>query len=93
MKVRVKLIKWKCNSHTHLGSKSIYTIGMELLNLDTLEAFNVSIESNKIGPYRSFDDISMLLNRASYEGWIGEYIDESDNGVPGLKLIKFTVVV
>lgn len=93
MKVRVKLIKWKCNSHAHLGSKSIYTIGMELLNLDNLETFNVSIESNKIGPYRSFDDISLLLNRASYEGWIGEYIDESDNGVPWLRFIKFTMVI
>lgn len=76
-----------------MGSKSIYTIGMELLNLDSLEAFNVSIESNKFGPYRSFDDISMLLNRASYEGWVGEYIDESDNGVPGLRFIKFMVVI
>jgi hypothetical protein len=93
MKVRVKLIKWKCNSHTHLGSKSIYTIGMELLNLDNLETFKVSIESNKIGPYRNFDDISLLLNRASYEGWIGEYIDESDNGVPGLRFIRFTMVI
>lgn len=93
MKVRVKLIKWKCNSHAHLGSKSIYTIGMELLNLDNLETLNVSIESNKFGPYRNMDDISLLLNRASYEGWIGEYIDESDNGVPGLRFIKFTMVV
>lgn len=93
MKVRVKLIKWKCNSHAHLGSKSIYTIGMELLNLDNLETFKVSIESNKFGPYRNMDDISLLLNRASYEGWIGEYIDESDNGVPGLRFIKFTMVV
>lgn len=93
MKVRVKLIKWKCNSHTHLGSKSTYTIGMELLNLDNLETFKVSIESNRMGPCRNFNDISLLLNRAFYEGWIGEYIDESDNGVPGLRFIKFMVVI
>jgi len=39
MKVMVKLIKGKCNSHAHLGSKSIYTIDRELLNLDNLETF------------------------------------------------------
>ena len=86
-RIRVKLIRWKPDSYFKMGNRDFYNLDLRLLDLDRLLPFETRIKVNTLGPYRSFDDIVALLDRAISEEWVGEYSEGVEGEIPSLRFM------